>query len=487
MSIRPKKLESAAIPSSGVRRRFAAWSLAVLGAISTSSGVTLPPAAAWGYDDPAKNEKKEGKGTEEQAFNREVFSELIAAKKYDEAGAKLDAAKANAPGDPQLLMMEMQLASLLSRTDAAASKARIANIKSAVFAKEELDAQSAMLLMQVTSFQVMGPGGLTYEERIAACDEAIEKLKQSKQEASPALQSLMTMRIRTMVMENKTEEAKVALDTLLAQAKESIADKPGSLSSYLSLVSLYNSSLREEFPDAASAATADADALLKKLMDSEEATPEDYIAFVNYKSSMASSLMYTDAKLSQQILAEVEKTIEAGKAKFSDNKLLANLERSTSSLKGRVEQAIMRDELIGTQAPPIIADHFVATKPVTMEELQGKVVLLDFWAVWCGPCIATFPHLIEWHEKYADKGLVILGATNFYQYKWDESAGGAVRAEQGEEVSAEDELAMLEKFREHHKLHHGFFVNSKESGYSKAFAVSGIPKLFCWTSRARFK
>ncbi len=156
----------------------------------------------------------------------------------------------------------------------------------------------------------------------------------------------MTMRIRTMVMENKTEEAKVALDTLLAQAKESIADKPGSLSSYLSLVSLYNSSLREEFPDAASAATADADALLKKLMDSEEATPEDYIAFVNYKSSMASSLMYTDAKLSQQILAEVEKTIEAGKAKFSDNKLLANLERSTSSLKGRVEQAIMRDELI---------------------------------------------------------------------------------------------------------------------------------------------
>jgi thiol-disulfide isomerase/thioredoxin len=44
-----------------------------------------------------------------------------------------------------------------------------------------------------------------------------------------------------------------------------------------------------------------------------------------------------------------------------------------------------------------------------MKKLQGKVVLLDFWTYSCVNCIRTQPHLNEWHEKYADKGLVIIG------------------------------------------------------------------------------
>jgi thiol-disulfide isomerase/thioredoxin len=52
------------------------------------------------------------------------------------------------------------------------------------------------------------------------------------------------------------------------------------------------------------------------------------------------------------------------------------------------------------------------------EVLQADVpTLVDFWAVWCGPCIATFPHLREWHEKYADKGLVIVGVTKYYNFR----------------------------------------------------------------------
>jgi len=47
--------------------------------------------------------------------------------------------------------------------------------------------------------------------------------------------------------------------------------------------------------------------------------------------------------------------------------------------------------------------------PLTMEKLRGKVVLVDFWEYTCVNCIRTFPYLKEWHKKYADQGLVILG------------------------------------------------------------------------------
>lgn len=46
---------------------------------------------------------------------------------------------------------------------------------------------------------------------------------------------------------------------------------------------------------------------------------------------------------------------------------------------------------------------------LTMQELRGKVVLVDFWTYTCINCIRTLPYLKAWHEKYQDKGLVIIG------------------------------------------------------------------------------
>ncbi|MBI5389681.1 thioredoxin family protein [Candidatus Woesearchaeota archaeon] len=54
-------------------------------------------------------------------------------------------------------------------------------------------------------------------------------------------------------------------------------------------------------------------------------------------------------------------------------------------------------------------ERWINTEPLTLEQLRGKVVLVDFWTYTCINCIRTLPYLKEWDEKYRDLGLVIVG------------------------------------------------------------------------------
>ena len=54
-------------------------------------------------------------------------------------------------------------------------------------------------------------------------------------------------------------------------------------------------------------------------------------------------------------------------------------------------------------------DGWLNSEPFTLADKQGQVVLVDFWTYTCVNCVRTLPYIKEWHDKYADKGLVILG------------------------------------------------------------------------------
>ncbi len=63
---------------------------------------------------------------------------------------------------------------------------------------------------------------------------------------------------------------------------------------------------------------------------------------------------------------------------------------------------------IGDAAPNFtMNDQF--GKSVSLKDFRGKVVMIDFWATWCGPCVASIPHVKELNDKYAGKDVVILG------------------------------------------------------------------------------
>lgn len=46
---------------------------------------------------------------------------------------------------------------------------------------------------------------------------------------------------------------------------------------------------------------------------------------------------------------------------------------------------------------------------VSLSDFKGKVVILDFWATWCPPCIAEIPHFIELYDEYKNRGLEVIG------------------------------------------------------------------------------
>jgi thiol-disulfide isomerase/thioredoxin len=128
--------------------------------------------------------------------------------------------------------------------------------------------------------------------------------------------------------------------------------------------------------------------------------------------------------------------------------------------KPEVPEARVETLKVGAVAPDFSTTDLNG-KTVKISDFKGKVVILDFWAPWCGPCIASMPHTNEVAETYKDQGVVVLGSctsdTRANFEKW-------VKANQ-------------EKYP-HFIFSHDAAERTPERASRKLYGVSGIPTQF---------
>ena len=95
-----------------------------------------------------------------------------------------------------------------------------------------------------------------------------------------------------------------------------------------------------------------------------------------------------------------------------------------------------------------------------LEDNKGKVILFNLWGIWCGPCIAEMPHLIEMKEKYKDKGFEIVGLNV------------------GNEDGQPESEAAIKEFAEKRKLNYalGYADRKLFDEFSRTTKLAGVPQ-----------
>lgn len=144
-----------------------------------------------------------------------------------------------------------------------------------------------------------------------------------------------------------------------------------------------------------------------------------------------------------------KKLLEDAKAKAKDHADAEQMNQVLSMMEGQLNQPGVGDVME-------IQFKSFQGEDIDLAKLKGKVVLVDFWATWCGPCIAELPNVQETYKKYHDKGFEVLG------------------------ISLDEDQDAFSKFLEEKDLPWPQHFDGKGWGneISSKFGISGIPATF---------